>query len=86
MTKQSKLLAALVLVVATMGCATRKQSLALNQDGTVQTAVRRGRFEFNCPSATGTALSSDFIQPAVQGPSDSCFAAHPGARFVGGER
>ena len=32
-------------------------------------ALQRGLFELNCPSATATVLSSDFIQPAIQGPS-----------------
>ena len=50
------------------GCATQTQMLAQRQDGAVQTALQRGRFDLNCPSATGTVLSSDFIQPAVQGP------------------
>jgi hypothetical protein len=106
----------LVGVAVTIGCATQKRMLAQKQDGAVQTALQRGRFEFNCPSATATVLSSDFIQPAIQGPwvsglerveytvgvagcnqrktyvvlcqvgTDTCFAAHPGDRFRGGEQ
>jgi hypothetical protein len=34
----------------------------------METALRRGRFDLNCPSATAVLLSDDFIQPAVQGP------------------
>src|SRR5215467_11787517 len=49
-------------------CATQQQTLLQRQDEAIQTALQRGRFEMNCPSATGTVLSSDFIQPAVQGP------------------
>ena len=59
---------AFVLAVIAMGCATQSQMLAQKQDGAIQTALTRGRFELNCPSATATVLSSDFIQPAVQGP------------------
>ena len=51
----------------TIGCASQKQVLAQRQDGAVQTALQRGRFDLNCPGATATVLSSDFIQPAVQG-------------------
>ena len=116
MRAQSTFFPALALVAATIGCATQKKVLAQKQDGAVQTALQRGRFEFNCPSATATVLSSDFIQPAVQGPwvsgierveytvgvagcnqrktyvvlcqvgTDTCFAAHPGDRFRGGEQ
>jgi hypothetical protein len=66
MTKPWTLLA-LFAVVAT-GCATQKQTLANKQDAAIQTALQRGRFDLNCPSATATVLSSDFIQPAAQGP------------------
>ena len=61
---------ALVSLVASLGsgCATQSQMLVQKQDGAVQTALERGRFELNCPSATATVLSSDFVQPAVQGP------------------
>jgi hypothetical protein len=33
-----------------------------------RSGLQRGRFELNCPSATATVLSSDYLQPAVQGP------------------
>jgi hypothetical protein len=56
------------MVAATIGCATQTQMLAQKQDAALQTALRRGRFELNCPSATATVLSSDFVQPAIQGP------------------
>jgi hypothetical protein len=57
-----------MLLVIAAGCATQTQMLDTRQDGAVQTALTRGRFELNCPSATATVLSRDFIQPAVQGP------------------
>ena len=50
------------------GCATQKQILQQRQSGAVETALKRGRFDLNCPGATATVLSQDFIQPAVQGP------------------
>lgn len=34
----------------------------------VDTALKRARFESNCPSATAIVLSQDYIEPAVQGP------------------
>jgi hypothetical protein len=55
-----------VLVVA--GCATQQQMLQSRQPEAVQTALQRGRFDLNCPGATATVLSQDFIQPAIQGP------------------
>jgi hypothetical protein len=50
------------------GCATQKQLLDTRQAGAVQSALQRGRFDLNCPAATATVLSRDYIQPAVQGP------------------
>jgi hypothetical protein len=68
MTKQLMASMLIAAVAVTSGCATQKQMLAQKQDGAVQAALQRGRFDLSCPSATGTVLSSDFIQPAVQGP------------------
>jgi hypothetical protein len=62
-----KLAACIVVAIAT-GCATQSQQLASRQPAAVQTALERGRFDLNCPSATGTVLSQDYIQPAIQGP------------------
>ena len=68
MQKHSRLLPLVVLAWVAAGCATQKATLAQKQDAAIQTALERGRFDLNCPSATATVLSSDFIQPAVQGP------------------
>ena len=57
---------AAVLAIAS-GCVTEQQMLDQQQSVAVDTALRRARFEMDCPTATGTVLSSDFIQPAVQG-------------------
>jgi hypothetical protein len=51
-----------------IGCATQQQMLNQRQPTAIDTALKRARFDLNCPSATGTVLSQDFIQPAVQGP------------------
>jgi hypothetical protein len=56
-----------VLVVAS-GCASQQQLLNQKQGGAVEAALQRARFEMNCPSAMATVLSSDYIQPAIQGP------------------
>ncbi len=32
----------------------------------IQTAVNRGNFEMSCQNATGTIISKDMLQPAVQ--------------------
>ena len=54
------------LVVA--GCASQAQFLEGKQAMAMQTAVSRGQFEMNCPAATGTLLSKEAVQPALQGP------------------
>jgi hypothetical protein len=60
--------ALLVAAGLTAGCATQQQMLSQRQPAAVQTALQRGRFDLNCPDATATVLSQDFIQPAIQGP------------------
>ena len=56
------------LAAIAAGCASQQQQLAERQAGAVQTALQRGRFDLNCPDATATVLSQDYIQPAIQGP------------------
>jgi hypothetical protein len=55
-------------VSAIAGCASQQQQLAAKQPAAIETALQRGRFDLNCPAATATVLSQDFIQPAMQGP------------------
>jgi hypothetical protein len=63
------ILLVLFLVSAAMsGCMSQQQMLQQRQPTAVATALQRGRFDLNCPEATATVLSSDFIQPALQGP------------------
>lgn len=50
-------LVALVLPMLISACATEAQFLAQTQPAAVNTALSRGRFELNCPQATGTVLS-----------------------------
>ena len=68
MTKISTALVLLSALTGMTGCATQQKQLQEKQEGAVQTALQRGRFDMNCPSATATVLSRDYIQPAVQGP------------------
>jgi hypothetical protein len=63
-----QIIGALTMTVIVLGCATQQQLLDNRQDAAVQTALERGRFDLNCPQATGTVLSRDYIQPAMNGP------------------
>jgi hypothetical protein len=58
---------ALLGVLATVGCQTQQQLVQSQQAMAIQTAVSRAQFEMNCQSATGTVLSTNVSQPAVQG-------------------
>ena len=58
----------LVLALTAAGCATQSQFLDGKQTVAMETAVSRGQFEMNCPSAKGTVLSREVVQPAFQGP------------------
>ena len=60
--------AIIVALALAAGCVSQNQMLQQRQPSAEQTALERGRFDLNCPSATATVLSKDFIQPAVQGP------------------
>jgi hypothetical protein len=66
--KQGRLLTVFAVVTIAAGCATQQQQLTTKQPTAVDTALARGRFDLNCPSATATVLSQDYIQPAIQGP------------------
>ena len=50
-------LTALALPLIISACATEAQFLAQNAPSALNTALTRGRFELNCPQATGTVLS-----------------------------
>jgi hypothetical protein len=68
MRKPATLLPVCAVVGMVTACASQSQLIQSKQSTAVQTALERGRFDLNCPSATGTVLSSDYIQPALQGP------------------
>ena len=65
--KKRYVLLALAGIIAA-GCQTEQQMIQSKQPMAVQTALNRARFDMNCPSATGTVLSTNMIQPALQGP------------------
>jgi hypothetical protein len=58
----------MVALVLGSGCQTTQQTLAAREPTAMETALRRGRFDLGCPTATGVLLSDDLIQPAIQGP------------------
>src|SRR5262249_21398509 len=68
MTKARMLVALCAAAATARACASQKQVLDTRQSGAVQAALERGRFDLNCPTATATVLSRDYIQPAIQGP------------------
>ena len=47
----------------TFGCASQSTVLKTKEPVATQTALTRGRFEMNCPTATAVILSQDYIQP-----------------------
>ena len=65
---RSVALLVLVMVLVGAGCVSQGQFLDGKQGMAMQTAVSRGQFEMNCPAATGTVLSREVVQPALQGP------------------
>jgi hypothetical protein len=58
----------LAAALAAAGCQTQQQFLQSMEEQAVQAALARGKFELNCPAATGSVLSKEVIQPAIQGP------------------
>jgi len=60
---------AMVLFAAALSaCQSNQQILAGSQAQALQTAVNRAQFEMNCPQATGSVLSSEVVQPPINGP------------------
>jgi hypothetical protein len=57
-----------VAALVSAGCVSQAQFLENKQAMAVQTATSRGQFELNCPDASGTILSKEVVQPALQGP------------------
>ena len=63
-----KIIGIAALAAVAGGCMTQSKFLASNQATAMQTAVNRGQFEMNCPQASGTIISQEMVQPALQGP------------------
>lgn len=55
-------------VLMVVGCTTNTEFLDGKQSMAMETALARGRFETNCPQATGTVISREVVEPAVEGP------------------
>ena len=55
------------LALLLTNCQSPSQTLADEQSVAMQAAVRRGQFELGCPTATGTVLSSNLLQPVLYG-------------------
>jgi hypothetical protein len=64
----TKALLAIAMAMSIVGCASQKQFLQSKREMAIQTAVSRGQFEMNCPAATGTLISQEVVQPALEGP------------------
>src|SRR5262249_34936442 len=58
----------LLALAVLSACQSNQQILAGSQQQAVQVAVNRGQFEMTCPQATGTVLSSEVVQPPINGP------------------
>ena len=50
------------------GCQNATQTLDQEQQAAIQVATNRGRFELNCPAATGSVLSRNLVNPVLNGP------------------
>ena len=68
MFKPCTILPALIAVLIVAGCVSQSQFLDSKQAMAMQTVLNRERFELACPEATGTVLSREVVQPAIQGP------------------
>jgi len=62
--KRTLLVAVAVLGLA--GCQSDQQMLDSSQSMALESAVNRARFDMNCPTATGSVLSRQVIEPVVQ--------------------
>ena len=59
---------ALIAGALLVGCASEASFLDTKQATAVETALARGKFDMNCPAATGSVLSRQFIQAPTSGP------------------
>src|SRR5271165_7688777 len=56
-----------IAAVGAAACASQSSFLKSKEPTAVQTALARGQFDLNCPTAVPMVLSEDYIQPAVEG-------------------
>lgn len=59
--------AVFVAVLASTACQTQQQFLQQHEPMAMETAVARAKFEMNCPTAQGVVISSEVVQPRLQG-------------------
>ena len=68
MCKPCTIFTVLIAALTVAGCVSQSQFLDSKQAMAMQTVLNRERFELACPEATGTVLSREVVQPALQGP------------------
>ena len=68
MTNIRACIAVIAAAFAVSACQNTQQALAQSQQEAIGVATKRAQFEFSCPQATGTVLSSEMVQPAINGP------------------
>ena len=61
-------LAIIMAAIGVSACQSDQQALASSQAQAMDVAVKRGQFELSCPAAAGSVLSSEMVQPAIEGP------------------
>jgi hypothetical protein len=57
----------MAVLISASGCSTTPLTTQL-QPMALSYALQRARFSMNCPTATGTVLSSETVQPVLNGP------------------
>jgi hypothetical protein len=67
MKTQLRRILGIAAVVAISGCQTVPLTTQL-QPMALDFALKRARFDMNCPTATGSVLSSETVQPVLNGP------------------
>ena len=65
-TPMLRFFAATALLAGLAGCQSTQQMMQSRQPAALDEAINRGRFEMNCPSATGSVLSETTLEPALQ--------------------
>lgn len=60
--------ALITIGLAVAGCQTDRKALTLSQGEAINVAIKRAQFEFNCPAATGSVISSEMLAPMINIP------------------